>query len=125
MRTVIVDTDVAIDYLRGHDYAKALMVGLWEVDAAFLSILSVYELFAGMRADEAEDTQHFIDACNIEPVTVEIASVAGDIYRCQRKEGVTLAPIDCLISATASTRGHKIATHNTSHYPDKKILLRL
>jgi len=125
MQTVIVDTDIAIDYLRGLEYAMELMVGLWNRDSAYLSILSVYELFAGMKEKEMEHTENFIAACITEPVTIEIAKTAGDIYRRYRKEGVTLTPIDCLVNATALIRGHKIATNNRSHYPDKKILFHL
>jgi len=44
MQTVIVDTDIAIDYLRGVEYAGELMSRLWNKNAAYLSILSVYEL---------------------------------------------------------------------------------
>ena len=123
MQTVIVDTDIAIDYLRGAGYAKDLMLGLWDGNAAYLSILSVYELYAGMRKGEEEHTENFINACCIEPVTVEIAGKAGDIYRRYRRKGVTLTSVDCLVNATAVIKGHKIATRNKAHYPDKKILL--
>ncbi|MBI5741993.1 MAG: PIN domain-containing protein [Nitrospirae bacterium] len=125
MRTVIVDTDVAIDYLRGIQYANELMPALWDGNTAYLSILSVYELYAGMRDNETEDTGNFVNACIIEPMTIEIAEKAGEIYRRYRKEGITLTSIDCLINATAVVRGHKIATKNKEHYPDKKILLPL
>ena len=125
MQTVIVDTDIAIDYLRGIQYANELMLGLWDGNTAYLSILSVYELYAGMRDNELEDTGNFVDACIIEPVTIEITRKAGEIYRQYRKEGVTLTSIDCLVNASAVVRGHKIATKNKEHYPDKKILLPL
>lgn len=125
MQTVIVDTDIAIDYLRGDQYANELMLSLWDGNTAYLSILSVYELYAGMREDEAEDTKNFIDACSIEYVDMEITKKAGEIYRRYRKEGITLTSIDCLVNATAVIKGHKIATRNKDHYPDKKILLSL
>jgi predicted nucleic acid-binding protein len=125
MQTVIVDTDIAIDYLRGIQYARDLMLRLWDGNTIYLSILSVYELYAGMRENEEEDTENFINACNIEPITKEITKKAGEIYRHYKKQGITLTSIDCLINATAVVRGHKIATRNEEHYPDKKILLSL
>lgn len=125
MQTVIVDTDIAIDYLRGIQYASDLMLSLWDANTAHLSILSAYELYAGIRDSELEDTKNFIDACIIEPVTIEISRKAGEIYRKHRKEGLTLTSIDCLVNATAVVRGHKIATKNKEHYPNKKILLTL
>ena len=66
MQTVLVDTDVAIDYLRGIHYAKELMLSLCDENRAYLGILSVYELYAGMRDNEDADTEHFINACSIE-----------------------------------------------------------
>ena len=83
MQTVLVDTDIAIDYLRGTDYARDLMFELWD------------------------------------------ANNGGETYRLNRKKGTTLTSIDCLVYSTAVIRGHKIATRNKSHYPDKKILLSL
>ncbi len=125
MQTVIVDTDIAIDYLRGIRYADELMLGLWDGNTAYLSILSVYELYAGMRENEMEDTENFVNACIIEPVTIEVTRKAGEIYRQYKKEGITLTSIDCLVNATTVVSGHKIATRNKDHYPDKKILLPL
>lgn len=125
MQTVLVDTDIAIDYLRGDQFANELMLSLWDENTAYLSILSAYELYAGMRDNEAEDTKNFIDACIIESVDIEISEKAGEMYRKHRKGGITLTSIDCLVNATAVVRGHKIATRNKDHYPDKKILLSL
>ncbi|RJQ41560.1 MAG: type II toxin-antitoxin system VapC family toxin [Nitrospiraceae bacterium] len=122
MQNVLVDTDITIDYLRGIQYANAFMDSLWETNTAYLSILSVYELYAGMRDDEKEDTENFINACNIETITLVIASKGGELYRQNRTKGVTLTSIDCLVAATAIVNGHKIATRNVSHYPDKKLL---
>lgn len=122
MRNVLVDTDIAIDYLRGLPYAKNLIFSLWEVDTAHLSILSLYELYAGMRTGEEEATENFISACTVEPVTVDITKKAGELYRQHRGKGTTLTSIDCLIGATAIISGLKIATRNKNHYPEKGIL---
>jgi predicted nucleic acid-binding protein len=118
----MIDTDIAIDYLRGISSAKDLILPLWKTNTAYLSILTVYELHAGMRKREKEDTNNFISACNIEPVTIEIAKRGGEIFRHYRTQGITLTSTDCLINATAIVRGHKIAARNKEHYPDKKML---
>lgn len=123
MQTVLIDTDIAIDYLRGAPDAKNLLLPLWDNDAAYLSILSIYELYAGMKDKEKEDTDNFIQACNVESVTIEIAKKAGELFRKFRGQGITLTSLDCLINASAIIRGHKIATRNKDHYPNKEILL--
>jgi len=122
MQTVIIDTDIAIDYLRGSQDARDLMFSLWDNDRAYLSILSVYELYAGMKDNEKEDTENFINACNIEALTIGIAKKAGELYRKYRGQGITLTSLDCLINATAIIKRHKIATENKGHYPNREIL---
>ena len=123
MHAVLVDTDIAIDYLRGSREAADLVGPLWKSDRAYISILSVYELYAGMRPAEAEDTERFIDACHIDTVTLEIAKEAGEMYRQWRAKGVTLTSVDCLVAATATVNRRKIATRNKNHYPQKGLLL--
>ncbi|MBI4691135.1 MAG: type II toxin-antitoxin system VapC family toxin [Nitrospirae bacterium] len=125
MQTVLIDTDIAIDYLRGIPDARNLIYPLWDNNAAYLSILSVYELYAGIKDNEEEDTENFIQACNVEPVTTEIAKKAGELYRKFRGQGITLTSLDCLINASAIIRGHKIATRNKDHYPNKEVLLTM
>lgn len=124
MQTVMIDTDIAIDFLRGSTKARELIVPLWQSDTAYLSLLSVYELYAGMQPKEKEITENFIRACRIEPLTLNITQQASECYQSYRKQGITLTAIDCLIWATAKTNHHKLATRNIKHYPDKNILLK-
>ncbi|MBF0336882.1 MAG: type II toxin-antitoxin system VapC family toxin [Nitrospirae bacterium] len=123
MEAVLIDTDIAIDYLRGLPYAKKFVEYLWLNDSAFLSVISIYELLAGMKENEKIATESFISACSTNIVTAEIAVRAGELYRHYRTKGVTLTTTDCLIYATAIVRGYKIATRNTKHYPDGDIII--
>jgi predicted nucleic acid-binding protein len=123
MPGVLIDTDVAIDFLRGVQYAQPLLVNLWANGQAVLSVLTVYELIAGMRESEKVATHDFIEACVIEQVTVDIALKGGELYRKYRANGITLTSIDCLITATAVVMEYKLATKNVKHYPDNGILL--
>jgi hypothetical protein len=125
MQTVLIDTDVAIDFLRGEPYARDLLLPLWNLSRAYMSVLTIYELYAGMKEKERESTNDFIGACLIEPVTQEIAAKGGEWRASYREKGITLTAVDCLIASTALLQGHKIATRNVRHYPDKKLLLTL
>ncbi|MCD6223301.1 MAG: type II toxin-antitoxin system VapC family toxin [Deltaproteobacteria bacterium] len=122
MQTVMIDTDIAIDFLRGDESVKNIVVELWQTDGAYISILTVYELYAGIRDKEKKDTDNFIDACNIEPITLDIAKLGGELFRKYKKKGITLASVDCLIMATAIIKKHKVFTRNTKHYPEQGIL---
>jgi predicted nucleic acid-binding protein len=125
MQTVLIDTDVAIDFLRGEPYARDLLLPLWDLGRAYMSVLTIYELYAGMKEKERGPTSDFIGACLIEPVTQEIAAKGGEWRASYREKGITLTAVDCLIASTAFLQGHKIATRNVRHYPDKKLLLTL
>jgi len=125
MQTVLIDTDVAIDFLRGEPYARDLLLPLWNLSRAYMSVLTIYELYAGMKEKERKSTNDFIGACLIEPVTQEIAAKGGEWRGSYREKGITLTAVDCLIASTALLQGHKIATRNVRHYPDKKLLLTL
>jgi predicted nucleic acid-binding protein len=123
MSGILIDTDVAIDFLRGMEYAQPLLTGLWAGGNAVLSVLTIYELTADMRESEKVSTQNFIEACLIEQVTAEIAQKGGVLYGRYRANGITLTSLDCLIAATALVKGYKIATRNVNHYPEKGIVL--
>ncbi len=122
MPGVLIDTDIAIDFLRGDACTKPLIAGLWNDGQALMSVLTVYELTSGMRDAEKVMTHNFIEACGVEPVTPEIAFKGGELYRKYRAKGVTLTSLDCLIAATAIVKGYKVATRNVKHYPEKGLL---
>ena len=122
MPAVLIETDVAIDFLRGEAYVQPLIAGLWRQGRAVLSVLTVYELTAGMREKECGHTLDFIGACKIEEVSEDIAVKAGDLYRQCRAKGITLTSLDCLIAAMALVKGHKIVTRNVGHYPQEGLL---
>lgn len=122
MSRVLIDTDIAIDYLRGERSIKKLIESLWNNSLAHLSLLSIYELHAGMKDTEREYTESFIHACQIEPITMAIVSKAGEYYRYHRSCGITLTSIDCMIYMTAKHNKFKLFTRNVKHYPDKDIL---
>ncbi|HEY6874340.1 MAG TPA: type II toxin-antitoxin system VapC family toxin [Geobacteraceae bacterium] len=125
MPGVLIDTDVAIDFLRGETYAQPLLAGLWREGRAVLSVVTLYELTAGMKESEKVQTHDFIDACTVEQISQDIAFKGGELYRKYRGKGVTLTALDCLIAATAQVKGYKVATRNVRHYPEKGILFSM
>jgi predicted nucleic acid-binding protein len=125
MLKVLIDTDVAIDFLRGDHQAKKFIEPLWTYGEAYLSLLSVYELHAGMKESEAEYTQSFISVFRLLQLTFEVVKEAGDYYRFHRSHGLTLTAIDCMIYITAKHNNFKLLTRNLKHYPDKEILFKV
>jgi len=95
-----------------------MVISLWQKEAAFLSLLSIYELYAGMRPKEKQATDDFINICHIEPVTRELAQKAGEYRYKYQLRGITLSIVDCFIAETARINTHQIATNNKKHYPE-------
>lgn len=89
-----------------------------------LSVISVIELSHGIyRAKSSTDRQQrqgFVEelclAVPIQPVTLEIARLAGKLVGEQAAKGITFPTADLLIGATALHLGYAVATHNVRHF---------
>ncbi len=112
---VLVDTDVWIDFLRGHERAVAFVSALPEV--VFISAVSVAELHVGVReGPERRALSQLIATLQVLEVTAEIAVHGGLLRRdWGRSHGVGLN--DALIAATALSHATSLATLNLKHYP--------
>lgn len=114
----LVDTDILIDYLRGHP--KAVSFVTERADDIAVSAMSVAELFAGVRGEANEPEQRalqdFLELFVILPVTETVAKTGG-IYRRDygASHGVGLA--DAIIAATAVAADATLQTLNVRHYP--------
>ena len=115
MNRLLVDTDIAIDYLRGERAAVAF-VREHEKEIS-LSAVTVAELFAGVReGDETFELEEFVRLFPVIPVDLEIAKTAG-LHRRDfgPSHGTGLA--DGMIAATADGHELELKTLNTRHYP--------
>lgn len=118
MARVLVDTDILIDYLRGH--AGAVRFVTDHVDDLIVSAMSVAELYVGVRGDpegkESQALKNFLDVVQVAPVTRQIAR-AGGLYRRDYgpSHGVGLA--DGVIAATAVAVDAVLMTLNVRRYP--------
>ena len=112
---LLIDTDVLIEYLRGRERAVEYLEGL-TADLS-LSVISVAELFAGVRGDEEERAlRQFLLTFAILPITERVAQIGGSYRREYRpNHGTGLA--DALIAATAEEHGLSLVTFNRRHFP--------
>jgi predicted nucleic acid-binding protein len=117
---VLPDTDVLVDFLRGHNKAVAF-VSAHEA-CIILSAIVVAELYAGAKGDaELAILQDFVSLFRVVPVDTEIAKAAGLYQRDYgRSHGVGLA--DAVLAATAQAENADLKTLNTKHYPMLKGL---
>lgn len=115
MKPVLVDTDVLINFLRGKEKAREFLRLQLESGSIHCSVITVAEIFAGVRPHEQEKTGALLDNLEIIPVTRDIAEKAG-LYKGGIK-GHSLELDDCLIAATAHLHKAILATGNVRHYP--------
>lgn len=112
---VLPDTDVLVDYLRGHRKAVALINAC--ADRIILSSIVVAELYAGVRGEAEEAAlDDLVSLFRVVPVDSCIAKAGGLGRRDYgRSHGVGLA--DAIVAATARAENAKLKTLNTKHYP--------
>jgi predicted nucleic acid-binding protein len=112
---VLLDTNVLIDFMRGHPSAVAFFAAAQEQFS--LSVLTVAEMFAGVReGKERKLLEESLPAYHLLDVTAEIAELAGILKRdFHKSHGVDL--IDSTIAASAQLRKLPLVTLNRKHFP--------
>ena len=120
----LIDTDIAIDFLRQRDYARKLLEHWAQQGIIAISSLTHLELYQGMKAGEEEATNTFLDGLTSFAVDVHLARQAGKMLGELRSKGVTLGIADAIIAATALQLGAPLLTNNVEHYPfpDLKVI---
>lgn len=117
---ILLDTDVLVDFFRGHGKAVAFVKA--RCPRIILSSIVVAELYAGVKGDEEEAAlKDFISLFRVVPVSAKIAR-AGGLYKRDygKSHGVGLA--DAILAATAEAEDAQLKTLNTKHYPMLKGL---
>ncbi|MGD9247760.1 MAG: type II toxin-antitoxin system VapC family toxin [Desulfobacteraceae bacterium] len=113
--TMLVDTDVLIDFLRGYNKAVSFIEKF--SSQIILSPIVVAELYAGVKGnDELAVLDNFISQFRVIPITSRIARVGGLYKRdFNKSHGVGLA--DAILAATAENEKAELKTLNVKHYP--------
>ncbi|MDA3915704.1 MAG: type II toxin-antitoxin system VapC family toxin [Deltaproteobacteria bacterium] len=117
---ILIDTDVLIDFLRGH--GKAVSFINKNSSMVLISSIAVAELYAGVKGDaEQAVLKNFISLFRVIPVSAEIAQTGG-LYKRDygNSHGIGLA--DAIIAATAFAENAELKTLNIKHYPMIKNL---
>lgn len=112
---LLIDTDVLVEYLRGRGEAVKYLEGL-KADL-HLSVISIAELFAGVRGEEEEKSlNQLLETFVVLPVTQEAARLGG-LYRRDYGPSHGTGLADALIAATAEEAGADLVTFNQRHFP--------
>lgn len=116
--TVLVDSDVLIEVLRGRNPA---ILSEWQKlsasnDVILYSPVTMAELWAGARPHEHQLLTNLFAALVCVPIDAEIGHQAGDYLR-QYHKSHSLGLGDALIAATAQSHRAQLWTRNLKHYP--------
>jgi predicted nucleic acid-binding protein len=114
-RSILLDTDILVDFFRGHSKAVAFVTT--HSERIILSSIVVAELYAGVKGNaEQAVLDNFVSLFRVVSVGTEIAK-AGGIYKRDyaKSHGVGLA--DAILVATAEAENAELKTLNTKHYP--------
>jgi predicted nucleic acid-binding protein len=113
----LIDTDIAIDFLRRRDYARVLL-GYW-AGRGLLAISTVthYEIYLCMRPGEERATDAFLHGLVSVVVDIPVARRASQILGGFRAGGVKASITDAIIAATALQLGAPLLTNSVERYP--------
>jgi len=114
---ILIDTDVLIAHLRGHERAREWLRAVRVRGPLMVSAVTLTELTGGMRSEERRDVWALVGALHVEPVTEVVARRAGEFMRTYRRSHSGIGIADYLIAATADVRGAELATLNVRHFP--------
>jgi predicted nucleic acid-binding protein len=119
MSSLLLDTDILINMLRGNAAARDFLANNLEENELLCSVITVAEIWAGMRPHEEQATRRLVDSLRIVEVNRAVAEKAGSFKGTTNSHSLELD--DCLIAATAFCTGATLATGNGKHYPMKDI----
>jgi predicted nucleic acid-binding protein len=115
---ILLDTDVAIDYLRDVRGAVRLVRSRSAAgQPVAASVVTKAELLAGMREEEEERTVRLLGTLTLVQVDDGIATRAGALARHFRPSHHGIGLADYLIAATAQALGASLWTQNPRHFP--------
>ncbi|CAN5354334.1 type II toxin-antitoxin system VapC family toxin [soil metagenome] len=115
--SVLVDTSIVIDYLRGHHGAAGLLEQERGAGVLHASEITRLEVLAGMRTTEQRQTRLLLSTLRWHPVDAEVAETAGDLGRTWLPSHGSIDGADLAIAATAVLIHARLLTVNVRHFP--------
>lgn len=114
----LVDTSVLVDYLRGVEPARELLMPVLEREELLAaSVLSRIELSIGMRASERRATDALVAALQWLSVDAAVAEQADTFARRYASSHSGIDAVDYCVAASALVNGLELWTLNVRHFP--------
>jgi hypothetical protein len=114
----LVDTSVLVDYLRGVEPARELLMSTLEGDQVLAaSVLTRIELSIGVRASERRATDALVAALYWLPVDSAVAEQADALARRYARSHSGIDAVDYCVAASALVNELELWTLNVRHFP--------
>jgi len=116
--TVLVDTPILVDHLRGDERAVTLLTSLYEgEDRVWAATLTRTEVLAGLRPREREPMGRLFELLSWVDIDAAIADAAGEMARRYHRSHSGIDTADYLIAAAAQAIDATLLTLNVRHFP--------
>jgi predicted nucleic acid-binding protein len=113
--SVVLDTSVLIDHLRGSDAAAEYLASLEARPSC--SEISRIEVIQGLRSAERRAADGLFSLISWVPVSESVTRRAGELGRRWRQSHPGIGVADLAIAATAEELGTGLATRSLKHFP--------
>jgi predicted nucleic acid-binding protein len=120
----LIDTNILVLAIRQRQNKWDLLRGLVVTGATLsCSVITLGEIYAGMRPHERVRTEELLSVLDSHPVTAELARLAGLIKNEWKTKGFILSLPDALIAATAIAHGLTLITDNRKDFPMPELAI--
>jgi predicted nucleic acid-binding protein len=124
MAIYLLDTCVIIDALNQKHGRWQLLGSLVEAgDTLACSVVTLTEIYAGVRPKELALTEQFLNALEHYQLDSGLARDAGLLKNEWAKQGRTLGVVDLVIAATALAHNLPLMTDNRKDFPMPQLVL--
>jgi predicted nucleic acid-binding protein len=124
MAIYLLDTSVIIDALNRKRGRWQLLASLVEAgDTLACSVMTLTEIYAGIRPKELAFTERFLDGLEHYELDPRLARYAGLLKNEWAKKGRTLGLADLIIAATALVHNLVLMTDHRRDFPMTQLVL--
>jgi tRNA(fMet)-specific endonuclease VapC len=117
MALTIADSDVLIDFLRGHGKGAQRVAAELEARSLATTAISAFEIYSGVRSSKQhEAADALLQAMAVVPFGPIEARLGAKLRRELDAEGRTTGMADIMIASICIVNGCKLLTRNLKHF---------